>query len=119
MQPIAEKPVDIWKVSCAPSDAPQVLAALDPRLETRMIADWAGGLIWIGGASPRIGPALRQAVAGLDSGFAMLVRDVSVTREKILAFQPLSAGHYELHKRVKASLDPLGVLNYERMHEGI
>ena len=119
VQPIAEKPVDIWKVSCAPSDAPQVLAALDPRLETRMIADWAGGLIWIGGASPRIGPALRQAVAGLDSGFAMLVRDVSVTREKIPAFQPLSAGHYELHRRVKASFDPLGVLNYERMHEGI
>ena len=119
VQPIAEKPVDIWKVSCAPSDAPKVLAALDERLEVRVIADWAGGLIWIGGASPRIGPALRQAVAELESGFAMLVRDVSVTREKIAAFQPLSAGHYELHKRVKASFDPLGVLNYERMHEGI
>lgn len=119
VQPIAEKPVDIWKVSCAPSDAPKVLAALDVRLEVRVIADWAGGLIWIGGASPRIGPALRQAVAELESGFAMLVRDVSVTREKIAAFQPLSAGHYELHKRVKASFDPLGVLNYERMHEGI
>lgn len=119
IQPIAEKPVDIWKVSCAPSDAPQVLAALDPRLDVRIMADWAGGLIWIGGASPRIGPALRQAVSKLESGFAMLVRDVSVTREKIPAFQPLSAGHYELHKRVKASFDPLGVLNYERMHEGI
>ena len=119
VQPLAEKPVDIWKVSCAPSDAPKVLAALDVRLEVRVIADWAGGLIWIGGASPRIGPALRQAVAELESGFAMLVRDVSVTREKIAAFQPLSAGHYELHKRVKASFDPLGILNYERMHEGI
>ena len=119
VQPIAEKPIDIWKVSCAPSDAPKVIAALDPRQDVRMLADWAGGLIWIGGPSPRIGPALRQAVAGLDSGFAMLVRDVSVTREKIAAFQPLSGGHYELHKRVKASFDPLGVLNYERMHEGI
>lgn len=119
VQPIAEKPVDIWKVSCAPADAPQMLAALDPRLDVRIMADWAGGLIWIGGASPRIGPALRQAVTTLESGFAMLVRDVSVTHEKIPAFQPLSAGHYELHKRVKASFDPLGVLNYERMHEGI
>ncbi|MGC6453045.1 MAG: FAD-binding protein [Candidatus Puniceispirillaceae bacterium] len=119
VQPIAEKPIDIWKVSCAPSDAPKVIAALDPRQDVRMLADWAGGLIWIGGPSPRIGPALREAVAGLDSGFAMLVRDVSVTREKIAAFQPLSGGHYELHKRVKASFDPLGVLNYERMHEGI
>jgi glycolate oxidase FAD binding subunit len=118
-QPFADKPFDIWKVSCAPSDAPRVLAALDPGLEVRMMADWAGGLIWVGGPSPQIGPALRQAVAGLDSGFAMLVRDVSATREKISAFQPLSAAHYELHKRVKASFDPLGVLNYERMHKGI
>lgn len=118
-QPFADKPFDIWKVSCAPSDAPRVLAALDPGLEFRMMADWAGGLIWVGGPSPQIGPALRQAVAGLDSGFAMLVRDVSATREKISAFQPLSAAHYELHKRVKASFDPLGVLNYERMHKGI
>lgn len=119
VQPFADKPFDIWKVSCAPSDAPRVLAALDPGLEVRMMADWAGGLIWVGGPSPQIGPALRQAVAGLDSGFAMLVRDVSATREKISAFQPLSAAHYELHKRVKASFDPLGVLNYERMHKGI
>ena len=118
-RPIAEKPFDIWKVSCAPSDAPKVLAALDSRLEIRMMADWAGGLLWIGGPSARIGPALRQAVAGLDSGFAMLVRDLSVTRDKIPPFQPLPAGLYELHKRVKASFDPLGVLNYERMHEGI
>lgn len=119
VQPIAEKPFDIWKVSCAPSDAPKVVAALDPRFEVRVMADWAGGLIWVGGSSAQIGPALRQAVAGLASGFAMLVRDVSVTREKVPPFQPLTGAHYELHKRVKASFDPLGVLNYERMHEGI
>ncbi|PDH56080.1 MAG: 2-hydroxy-acid oxidase, partial [SAR116 cluster bacterium MED-G06] len=119
VQPIAEKPFEIWKVSCAPSDAPKVVAALDPRFEVRVMADWAGGLIWVGGSSAQIGPALRQAVAGLASGFAMLVRDVSVTREKVPPFQPLTGAHYELHKRVKASFDPLGVLNYERMHEGI
>jgi len=119
VQPLAEKPYDLWKVSCAPSDAARVVAALDPRLEVRLMADWAGGLIWVAGASAQIAPTLRKAVAELDSGFAMLVRDVSVTREKIPPFQPLSAGHYELHKRVKASFDPLGVLNFERMHEGI
>ena len=119
VQPLAEKPHDIWKVSCAPSDASRVLAALDPSLDVRMIADWAGGLIWIAGKSPRIGPALRAAVADLGSGFAMLVRDVGVTRESIAPFQPLSGPILELHRRVKASFDPLGVLNYERMHEGV
>ena len=119
VQPLAEKPCDIWKVSCAPSDAAKVIAAIDPRLEYRFMADWAGGLVWIAGSSPRIGPALRKAVATLQSGFAMLVRDVSVTREKVAPFQPLDGARQELHKRVKSSFDPLGVLNYERMHEGV
>ena len=119
VQPLAEKPLDIWKVSCAPADAAHVLGSLDARLQVRTIIDWAGGLVWVAGSSPHIGPALRKAVAGLDSGFAMLVRDVAVTREKIAPLQPLSGGMFELHKRVKASFDPLGVLNFERMHEGI
>jgi glycolate oxidase FAD binding subunit len=119
VQPLAETPHDIWKVSCAPSDAPRVVAALDPGLDVRMIADWAGGLIWLAGKSPRIGPTLRSAVASLGSGFAMLIRDVGVTRENIEPLQPLSGPVLELHRRVKASFDPLGVLNYERMHDGV
>ena len=119
VQPLAEKPHDIWKVSCAPSDAPTVLAALDPGLDVRMMADWAGGLLWIAGKSPRIGVALRSAIAELGSGFAMLVRDVGVTRETVAPLQPLPGPVFELHKRVKASFDPLGVLNYERMHHGV
>ena len=119
VQPLAEKPLDIWKVSCAPADAAKLLGSLDPRLNIRMIADWAGGLLWIASFKAQLGPALRKAVQGLDSGFTMLVRDVGVTREKIEPLQPLSGGMYELHKRVKASFDPLGVLNYQRMHQGI
>ena len=119
IQPLAEKPHDIWKVSCAPSDAPKVMASLDPRLDVRMIADWAGGLLWIAGKSPRIGLALRAALADLGSGFAMLIRDVGVTRESIEPFQPLPGPILGLHQRVKASFDPLGVLNYERMHERV
>jgi glycolate oxidase FAD binding subunit len=119
VQPLAEKPHDIWKVSCAPSDAPRVAAALDPGLDMRMIADWAGGLIWVAGNSPRIGPALRGVIAELGSGFAMLVRDVGVTRENIEPLHPLSGPILELHRRIKAAFDPLGVLNYERMHRGV
>ena len=61
VQPLAEKPLDIWKVSCAPSDAAKVMAAIDPRLEYRYMADWAGGLIWIAGNSPQIGVAATPA----------------------------------------------------------
>ena len=119
VQPLAEKPLDIWKVSCAPADAAKLLDSLDPRLNIRMIADWAGGLLWIASSKAQLGPAIRKAVERLESGFAMLVRDVGVTREKIEPLQPLAGGMYELHKRVKSSFDPRGVLNYERMHQGI
>lgn len=119
VQPLAEKPQDIWKVSCAPSDAPRLIDSLDLRQEMRFFADWAGGLVWISSAAKDLGPQLRSAVAKLDSGFAMLVRDVGATKERVPALQPLKGPMLELHKRVKASFDPLGVLNYGRMHEGM
>ena len=119
VQPLAEKPQDIWKVSCAPSDAPRLIDSLDLRQEMRFFADWAGGLIWMSSAAPDLGAQLRSAVARLNSGFAMLVRDVGATKQKVAPLQPLTGGMFELHKRVKASFDPLGVLNYGRMHEGV
>lgn len=120
VQPLAEKPHDLWKVSCAPSDAPRVVAALDSLVGVRFMADWAGGLLWFGASRSRdLGNRLRAVVAELDSGFAMLVRDVAVTRDEIAPFQPLPSPLFELHKRVKASFDPRGVLNYGRMHRGI
>jgi glycolate oxidase FAD binding subunit len=120
VQPLAEKPHDLWKVSCAPSDAPRVVAALDSLVGVRFMADWAGGLLWFGASRSRdLGNRLRAVVAELDSGFAMLVRDVAVTRDEIAPFQPLPSPLFELHKRVKASFDPRGVLNYGRMHSGI
>ena len=119
VQPLAEKPQDIWKVSCAPSDAPRLIDSLDLRQEMRFFADWAGGLIWMSSTAPDLGVQLRAAVAALDSGFAMLVRDVGATRQKVAPLQPLTGAMLELHKRVKSSFDPLGVLNYGRMHEGV
>ena len=119
VQPLAERPQDIWKVSCAPSEAPGLINSLDLRQEMRFFADWAGGLIWISSAAPDLGAQLRDGVAKLNSGFAMLVRDVGVTKEKLPALQPLTGGMHELHRRVKSSFDPLGVLNYGRMHEGV
>ena len=119
VQPLAERPQDIWKVSCAPSEAPGLINSLDLRQEMRFFADWAGGLIWISSAAPDLGAQLRDGVAKLNSGFAMLVRDVGVNKEKLPALQPLTGGMHELHRRVKSSFDPLGVLNYGRMHEGV
>lgn len=120
VQPLAKKPLDLWKVSCAPGDAPKIVDALDPNMDVRMIADWAGGLLWFAASrSDALGRRLRETVASLESGFAMLVRDVAATREKIPPFQPLKGPIFALHRRVKSAFDPRGVLNVGRMHDGI
>jgi glycolate oxidase FAD binding subunit len=120
VQPLAELPQDIWKLSVAPADAPKIIAAMDSISDVSYFADWAGGLLWLSSPkSEQLGLTLRQALSGLHGGFAMLVRDVGATRRQIAPFQPLPPGMFDLHKRVKAAFDPLGVLNFGRMHASI
>ena len=63
--------------------------------------------------------ALGDAVAEDRHEALALVRDHADSKTVIPPFQPLSAAHYALHKRVKAAFDPLSVLNFGRMHNGI
>ena len=113
---------DIWKLSCAPADAASVLDIITRQHDVTYFADWAGGLIWIAGRGAALGTALRMAVAHLPSGFVMLMRSASDTvdtRDQIAPMQPLAGPLAGLHRRVKAAFDPLGVLNFGRMHDGI
>lgn len=114
---------DVWKVSCAPSLAAGFLNKLGQQVEFDFYADWAGGLIWLSGASDAdFGDAVRTAL-GAD-GFAMLMKDCGETKNgegnnDISPFHPLAPPMFELHKRVKAAFDPRSVLNFGRMHDGI
>ena len=109
---------DVWKVSCAPSIAAGFLDRLSQRVEFDFYADWAGGLIWLTGASDKeFGDTVRSALGS--DGFAMLMRDSGDTKTHVPPFQPLAKPMFELHKRVKAAFDPKSVLNFGRMHDGI
>ena len=109
---------DVWKVSCAPSLAAGFLKKLGQQVEFTFYADWAGGLIWLSGASDaNFGNAIRTAL-GVD-GFAMLMKHSGETDNQVSPFQPLASPMFDLHKRVKASFDPKSVLNFGRMHDGI
>jgi glycolate oxidase FAD binding subunit len=111
---------DIWKLSCAPASAPSIIAALSDQFDLAYFADWAGGLLWLAGPSGgEFGAALRAALAANGSGYAQLIRDQGNSKAVIAPFQPLPAAHYALHKRVKAAFDPMSVLNFGRMHDGI
>ena len=117
---LVNQPGDVWKLSCAPAAAPNIIAALKNHFDITFFADWAGGLLWLAGPSgASFGTALRAALADNGSGYAQLVRDQADTKTVVTPFQPLSSAHYALHKRIKAAFDPLSVLNLGRMHHGI
>ena len=114
-----DSPRDLWKLSCPPSEAAGIIEAVSDRHDIEYFADWAGGLLWIGGNGHALGSDLRLAIDKCTSGFVHLIRDVGATKDKIEPFQPLAPPIHALHQRVKAAFDPLAVLNFGRMHYGI
>jgi len=48
-----------------------------------------------------------------------LLCDRAMSKTNVPVFQPLPPAQASLTKRVKAAFDPLGVLNFGRMHNGI
>ena len=111
---------DIWKLSCAPASAPAIVAAMESSFETTFYADWAGGLLWFAGPSgAEFGTKLRAALMTHGGGHAQLLCDRALSKTNVPVFQPLPPAQASLTKRVKAAFDPLGVLNFGRMHNGI
>lgn len=114
--PLEAKAEDaIWRVSVAPSAAPGVAAALRAAFDARLMLDWGGGLVWVAGpATERAHGAVMQAAAAARGSFtlfrgpASLAAHVPVLPEEA---PPLAA----ISRRVKATLDPLGLLNPGRM----
>ena len=93
---------------------------MERTFETTFYADWAGGLLWFAGPSgAEFGTALRAVLTGHGGGYAQLMRDRAISKINLPVFQPLPPAQASLTRRVKAAFDPLGVLNFGRMHNGI
>jgi glycolate oxidase FAD binding subunit len=105
-EPLGAAPEDaVWRLSIAPSQAAQAVASLQGAFPAKLLLDWGGGLIWIAGpATAQAHGAVMQAAAAA----ATLAASVPVLPEEAL---PLAA----IARRVKAVLDPAGVLNPGRM----
>jgi glycolate oxidase FAD binding subunit len=72
--------------------------------------DWAGALAWLRSEKPADAIWNAAAAAG---GHATLFRGAQPGEE---VFQPLAPAMLALHQRLKAALDPAGVLNPGRMY---
>lgn len=105
----------IWRLSLAPSQAAGAVASLQAAGLGKFLLDWGGGLVWIAGpaTAQAHGAVMQAAVAGggtftLFRAPADLAASVPVLPDEPL---PLAA----IGRRVKAVLDPAGVLNPGRM----
>ncbi|ASP19549.1 glycolate oxidase subunit GlcE [Antarctobacter heliothermus] len=97
---------DVWKLSLRPSAAPGLVAELRARHEvSRVLYDWAGGLVWI------------ECVPGTDlrpeglAGHATLIRASEETRLSLPVFQPEPPAVAALTRGIRARFDPRGMLN--------
>lgn len=77
-----------------------------------------GGLIWLAVPADRSDAGAREVRAALApaGGHAMLIRADDTVRARVDVFQPQADAVMALQRRVKASLDPSGLLNPGRMY---
>ena len=108
----------IWRISVRPSAGPRVAAVLGAAFGARLLLDWGGGLVWAAGpATEAAHRAVVQAATEARGTFA-LVRAPDALRAAVAVLPDEQPALAAIGARVKAALDPAGVLNPGRMRAG-
>lgn len=110
----------LWRISTAPSKAPEIVAAIQKFMAADAFYDWSGGLIWLETpAAADAGAAdVRRAVA-VRGGHATLIRAAPEVRAAVDVFEPMRPEIERLTRGVKEAFDPDGLLNRGRMYAAI
>jgi glycolate oxidase FAD binding subunit len=107
----------VWRVSVRPSRGPDILAASQAAGGDGYL-DWGGGLLLIHGpATPAMHGAIMTAARGA-GGVWTLLRAPAPLRLDVPVVPPEAPPLAALTRRVKASMDPGGILNPGRIFAG-
>ena len=102
----------VWRVSVRPSAGPGVLAATG----LRGFLDWGGGLVWLVGDPASHPSVMRAALAA--GGTWLLMHGPESFRAAAAVIPPEPPALAAIGRRVRAVMDPAGILNPGRMEAG-
>ena len=111
-EPLGAAPEEaIWRVSVQPTAGPGVVAALG----FKALLDWGGGLVWLAGPATEAAHAAVMAAAAAARGSFTLFRAPEPLRAAVAVLPEEPAALAAIGRRVKAVMDPKGLLNPGRM----
>lgn len=109
----------LWRLSVRPGLAAGAVSAIRASRACEALYDWGGGLIWLATeASCDAGENTIRDAAKQAKGHATLVRAPDAIRASVPVFEPQPAPVAALTRRIKASIDPSGLINAGRMFAG-
>jgi glycolate oxidase FAD binding subunit len=108
----------VWRVSVRPSAGPGVLRAIAD-VGVSGFLDWGGGLVWLAGPADTATHEAVEAAARTAQGTWTLLRAPEPLRAAVQVVPPEQPALAAITRRVKAALDPRGILNPGRLYAGL
>lgn len=93
---------DVWRLSVKPSDAPKLVAAVQPE---DVIYDWGGGRLWL------LTKPDTDVRIHMGAGHATLVRASETTKQSLGVFHPENALVTKISAGLRAKFDPMQKFN--------
>ena len=114
----AEPEEAVWRLSVRPSAGPGTVAALEAA-GLRAYLDWGGGLVWAAGPAGGAAHEAVSAAARAAEGVWMVMRAPEPLRAAVHVVPPEPEALARITRRVKAAMDPKGILNPGRLYAGV